>query len=131
MCDRAVIQQQTTQRFKNMSSLETSVEMASLLDKGPKFALTQTISDKTLNKVDIGVEKANNSIRWNKFWSQHTTTTPSARLLPFLSKKSRQAPKADPVTELELCQLKKRLLSTYRMETGWLALILLISYSSI
>ena len=54
-------------RVKNLSNVQPSNELASLLDKGPKFALTQTISAKTLRDVEVGVEKAINTIRWNKF----------------------------------------------------------------
>ena len=48
------------------------------------------------------------------FWSQHASSAPPARPFSSLPTKSHQAPKADPVTELELSQMKKRVLSAYK-----------------
>ena len=102
------------ERLKNLSSTQPSVELGSLLEKGPKFALTQTISDKTLREVEIGIEKAINSIRWREFWSQRTTTAPAPKPLPFLPTQGHQAPKADPASELDFSQLKRKVLATYK-----------------
>lgn len=109
-------QQQWNQRTRlnNMSSVQPTDELASLLDKGPKFALTQTITEKTLRDVEIGLERAINNIRWKEFWSHQTTNKPASRQYPFIRTKSHQAPKADPVTEQELSLLKKRVMATYR-----------------
>ena len=100
-------------RLNNMSSYQPSDELASLLEKGPKFALTQTISEKTLRETEIAIEKAINTVRWKIFWSQQTNT-PRQSNYPFLPTKSHQAPRADPVTELELSLLKKKVISTYK-----------------
>ena len=107
-------QQPQQKRLKNLSSVQPSSELASLLHKGPKFALTQSISPKILRDVETGVEKMINAIRWKEFWRQHTSLAPAPRHLPFLPSKGSQAPKADPVTEQELSQLKKKVLSTYK-----------------
>ena len=87
------------QRVKNLSSANPSQELTSLLDKGPKFALTQTITGKTLRDVEIAVERALNVIRWKTFWSQNTRHAPAARQLSFLPTRSHQAPRADPACE--------------------------------
>ena len=107
-------EQHQQKRLKNLSSVQPSNELARLLDKGPKFALTQTISKKTLRDVEIGVEKMINTIRWKEFWSQHPTSAPAVRPFSFLPTRSHQAPKADPVTEQELSQMKKKVISIYK-----------------
>ena len=102
------------ERLKNLSAAQPSNDLVSLLEKGPKFALTQTVSDRTLRDVEIGIEKALNVIRWKTFWSQHTSTTPRTNTFPFLPTKGHQAPKSDPVRELEFSLLKKKVLATFK-----------------
>ena len=106
--------QHQPERLKNLSDVTPSGELANLLEKGPKFALSQTITEKTLRDVEIGIEKALNAIRWKEFWSQRTPTAPAANSFPFLPPRGNQAPKAGPSSELDFSLLKKRVLSTYK-----------------
>ena len=107
------VDQSKPERLKNLSGVQPSNDLVSLLEKGPKFALTQTVSDTLLRDVEIGIEKTINVLRWKTFWSQHTSTA-SSPPFQFLPTKGHQAPKADAVSELKFSLLKKKVLATFK-----------------
>ena len=48
----------------NMTGAELESPLASVLEKGPKFAITQKVTKKTLNDVEVGIERAMFALRW-------------------------------------------------------------------
>ena len=51
-------------RFENLSGQAVDENLVELLEKGPKFTLTQSIQNKTLREVEMGVERGAFALRW-------------------------------------------------------------------
>ena len=47
-----------------MTDKELKPCLTSVLDKGPKFAMTQKVTKRTFNDVEVGLERAIYALRW-------------------------------------------------------------------
>ena len=56
----------STKRVTNLSSVPVSSDVTNVLSKGPKFALTKSIKNSTLQEVEAGVERLAYGKRWRK-----------------------------------------------------------------
>ena len=52
-------------RFVNLTSHPVNSNLATLLEKGPKFALTQQVTPSTLHTVEAGIERAFYGLKWS------------------------------------------------------------------
>ena len=62
--DRHVPNNVEQPRFINLSSRSVSENLATILDKGPKYALTQNVTPATLKAVETGIERAFYGLKW-------------------------------------------------------------------
>ena len=89
-----------------------------LLIIGPKFALTQKSNQQTEISIEIGIEKAIQSLRWKDHFRLHPPTTntgPSTRLpRNFQNMSANQAPIADRTTEATFKAIKKRIQAAFK-----------------
>ena len=62
--DQEPAEERREPRFVNLSQRQISTHLASILEKGPKFALSQNITSSTLLEVEAGIERAFYGIKW-------------------------------------------------------------------
>ena len=64
-------------RINNVSSHSFSDSTMNLLSKGPKFAVTQKVNNKTLQEAEVGLEKMAFSLRWKRSSNLSSLALPS------------------------------------------------------
>ena len=117
------------QKFANLSTYSLSAGLISLLQKGPSFAFSQTINKKTMQNVEVGLERGAFAVRWKEEIDQKkkdlgissagdllntTQDKPNVKLYPrFSDTDTTQAPQANPVTEHALKRFKQKVMRLY------------------
>ena len=62
-------------RFVNLSHRQISSNLASILEKGPKFALSQKVTPTTLLAVEAGIERAFYGVKWQHVIEKQKSNT--------------------------------------------------------
>ena len=66
----------TVSKLFNMTGTKLESHLPSLLEKGPKFALVQNVTTKTLKDVEVGIERAMYALRWKLEIAQKRANLP-------------------------------------------------------
>ena len=107
-------------KLLNLTDEQLEPCLQRVLDKGPKFAITQKITKKTFRDVEVGVERAVYALRWkldidkrrgNQPYPSHQTQQLKPR---FPDNDAAVPPPASSETERTVSKLKRKLLGIYR-----------------
>ena len=107
-------------KLLNMSAQQLEPCLTSVLDKGPKFSMTQRITKRTFNEVEVGFERAVYALRWkidieNRRAGQPIPSHGTPQLKPRFADNDASVPRPAPLeTERAMSKLKRKLLGIYR-----------------
>ena len=108
-----------TAKFQNLSGQEIEENLVELLEKGPKFTLTQSIQSRTFTEVETGMERGAFALRWKiefqKRAAQGYRGLTQGSLKPrFPDGNASLPPAALGDIERSISTLKKKLMAIYR-----------------
>ena len=104
----------------NMTGAELEPSLISVLERGPKFAITQNVTRQTLNEVEVGIERAMYALRWKveldkKRASQAPHAGISHRLKPRFPDNDAAVPcLASAELERDMGKLKRKIIGLYK-----------------
>ena len=107
-------------RVLNMTGGELEPSLLSILEKGPKFAMMQSVTSRTLRDVEVGIERAMFALRWKFEIDSRRTTLPlcaitTRQLKPRFSDNDATVPRPAPVeTERAMSTLKRKIIGLYK-----------------
>ena len=103
-----------------MTGMELDPPLTSVLEKGPKFAISQNVTKRTLSDVEVGIERAMYALRWKMEIDKKRTSMPLQgsichQLKPRFADNDALVPRLAPVeTERAMAKLKHKVLGLYR-----------------
>ena len=106
-------------KFENLSGQEVERSLVELLEKGPKFTLTQSIRGRTYQDVELGMERGAFALRWKIEFQRRATQgyqgLKRGSLKPRFPDGAASMPPAAPGdVERSILALKKKLMAIYR-----------------
>ena len=107
-------------KLSNMTGSELGCHLRSVLEKGPKFAITRKVTAKTLNEVEVGIERAMYALRCKTEIEQKRTILPphgvnTNSLKPRFADNDAAVPRLAPAEiERTMGKLKRKLIGLYK-----------------
>ena len=104
----------------NMTGTELDPPLTSVLERGPKFAISLIVTKKTLSDVEVGMERAMYALRWKMEIDQKRASMPLQgsvhhQLKPRFADNDASVPRLAAVeTERAMAKLKHKVLGFYR-----------------